>query len=98
MLTGSDMRGNDYESFEINFTEGRDVRPGETGVAAVGSDLVKKLGARVGGYVTVRDEQFLVVGIADKTLTAPDNSVWMSLADAQRLFVKDLPEIVQATR
>jgi putative ABC transport system permease protein len=95
ILTGSDMRGLQYESFEINFTEGRDVRPGETGVVAVGSDLVKKLGARVGGYVTVRDERFLVVGIADKTLTAPDSSVWMSLADAQRLFVQDLPEIVR---
>ena len=41
----------------------------------VGSDLVKKLGAKVGGNVTVRGEQFKVVGIMDKTLTAPDTSV-----------------------
>jgi putative ABC transport system permease protein len=96
LLTGSDLRGLKYESFDLTFSDGRDVRPDETGVVAVGSDLVKKLGAKVGGHITVKGEQFLVVGIADKTLTAPDNSVWMSLADAQRLFVKDLPEIVSA--
>lgn len=96
LLTGSDLRGLEYESFELTFAEGRDIQPGETGVVGVGSDLVRKLDARVGEYVTVRGEQFLVVGIADKTLTAPDNSVWMSLSDAQRLFTQDLPEIVRA--
>jgi len=95
LLAGSDMRGARYESFKITFSEGRDLRPGETGAVVVGSDLVKKLGARVGEHVTIRDEQFLVVGIMDKTLTAPDNSVYMSLADAQRIFVQDLPEIVR---
>ena len=85
------MRGLDYESFKITFSEGRDLRPDETGAVVVGSDLVKKLGAEVGEYVTVRDEQFLVVGIMDKTLTAPDNSVYMSLADAQRIFVRTSP-------
>jgi putative ABC transport system permease protein len=95
IIGGSDMRGVDYESFKIDFSEGRDLRPDETGAVVVGSDLVKKLGAKVGEYVTVRDEQFLVVGIMDKTLTAPDNSVYTSLADAQRIFLSDLPEIVR---
>ncbi len=95
ILTGSDQRGQELESFEISYAEGRAVRPDETGAVVVGSDLVNKLGARVGEYVTVRGEQFLVVGILDKTLTAPDSSVWMSLPDAQRLFVQDLPEMVR---
>ncbi len=43
----------------------------------------------------LRDTPFQVVGIMDKTLTAPDNSASISLADAQVLFVKDLPEIVR---
>jgi putative ABC transport system permease protein len=96
ILTASDMRGLQYETFEMTFSEGRDIRPGETGVAGVGSDLVKKLGAKVGGYITIKGEQFLVVGIADKTLTAPDNAVWVSLADGQRLFLKDLPEMIRS--
>jgi putative ABC transport system permease protein len=96
ILAGSDMRGVDYESFEITYSEGRDLKRGETGGVVVGSDLVAKLGARVGEYITVRDKQFLVVGIMDKTLTAPDNSVYMSLADAQAIFVSDLPEMIRA--
>ncbi len=95
LLAGSDMRGVDYESFEIAFTQGRDLHAGETGAVIVGSDLVNKLGAKVGEYVTVRDERFLVVGIMDKTLTAPDTSVYMSLTDAQKIFVSDLPEMIR---
>jgi putative ABC transport system permease protein len=91
LLVGTDLRGVGYESFDITFTEGRDLRPGETGAVIVGSDLVKKLDAKVGEYVTVRDEEFLVVGIMDKTLTAPDTSVSMALSDAQRLFTENLP-------
>jgi putative ABC transport system permease protein len=96
LLTGSDMRGQELESFQVSYSEGRALRPDENGAVVVGSDLVKKLSARVGEYVTVRDEQFLVVGIMEKTLTAPDNSVWMTLSDAQRLFVQDLPEMVRS--
>ena len=65
-------------------------------VAGVVKEVLVQLGAKVGGYITVKDEQFLVVGLADKTLTAPDSAVWMSLADAQRLFLSDLPEMVSA--
>jgi len=95
VLGGSDMRGTDYESFKISYSQGRDLRPDETGSVLVGSDLVKKLGAKVGGKVTVRGEQFTVVGIMEKTLTAPDNSVYMTLADAQRLFLQDVPAVAR---
>ena len=96
IISGSDLKGMELETFEITFAEGRDLRADELGAVVVGSDLVDKLDAKVGGYITVRDEQFLVVGILDKTLTAPDNSVWMTLPDAQRLFVQDLPELIRA--
>jgi putative ABC transport system permease protein len=95
ILAGSDMRGVGYESFKISFSAGHDLEKGKTGTVVVGSDLVTKLGAKVGEYVTVRDRQFLVVGIMDKTLTAPDSSVYMNLADAQEIFVADLPEMVR---
>ncbi len=36
------------------------------------------------------------MGILDKTLTAPDSSVWMTLPDAQRLFMQDLPEMLRS--
>jgi putative ABC transport system permease protein len=95
MIGGSDMKGENLESFKVSYAQGRKLTPNDVGSVVVGSDLVKKLGAKVGGMVTVRGEQFKVVGILGKTLTAPDSSVWMTLPDAQRLFAKDLPEMVR---
>lgn len=95
MIVGGDMRGEQLESFKITYAQGRALGPNDAGSVVVGSDLVKKLSARVGEYVTIRGEQFKVAGIMDKTLTAPDSSVWMTLGDAQRLFVQDLPEMIR---
>ena len=45
----------------------------------------------MGDIVTLRDTPFEVVGIYDKTLTAPDNTVVVSLADAQQLLYAQSP-------
>jgi putative ABC transport system permease protein len=95
VLVGSDMRGDSLESFKIGYSQGRGLTPQDTGVVVVGSDLVKKLKAMVGGAVTVRGKQFKVVGIMDKTLTAPDNSVYMILGDAQQLYWDDIKQYAQ---
>jgi putative ABC transport system permease protein len=94
MIGGSDMRGDNLESFKITYSDGRALTPNDSGSVVLGSDMVKKLGGKVGGYVTVRGEQFKVVGIMDKTLTAPDSEVIMTLPDAQRMYMKDVPEVV----
>jgi putative ABC transport system permease protein len=96
MIQGSDMRGENLDSFKITYSQGRALTPADQGSVVVGADLVKKLSAKVGGFVNVRGEQFKVVGIFGKTLTAPDSSVWMTLPDAQRLFAQDLPEMVRS--
>jgi putative ABC transport system permease protein len=96
MIVGSDMRGDNLESFKINYAQGRAIGPNDAGSVNVGSDLVNKLSAKVGGYITVRGEQFKVAGIMDKTLTAPDSSVYMTLSDAQRLAIQDLPEMIRS--
>lgn len=91
LIIGTDLRGRDLESFKITYSEGRALKPGETGAVVIGSDLVKRLGAKVGEKVTVRGEKFEVVGISEKTLSAPDTQVTMSLADAQRLYLQTIP-------
>lgn len=96
MIGGTDLRGDDFESFKLSYSSGRKLNPGENGKVTVGSDLVKKLNAKVGQNVTVKGEQFEVVGLIDKTLTAPDSEVIMTLSDAQRLFKKTLPETIQS--
>jgi putative ABC transport system permease protein len=94
-IVGSDLRSNGYETFEFRMAEGRDLTPSDRGVAVVGCDIAKALGAKVGGTVGLRGTPFEVVGLYDKTLTAPDNTVAISLYDAQQLLYTQLPKIVQ---
>ena len=96
-VSGSDQKGNPYETFKITYTSGRALRPTENGKVVVGSDLVKKLDAKVGGLVKIRDKSYEVVGIMGKTLTAPDNAVTMTLHDAQEIAAEDLPDVFKAT-
>ncbi len=96
-INGEDGRAVGYETFEVRYADGRGVEPDESGVVAVGSDLVAQLDATVGGDVEIRGETFEVVGILEKTLTAPDQSVLMSLPDAQDLLVESLPAAVRET-
>jgi putative ABC transport system permease protein len=96
MIIGSDMRAENLESFKLSYSAGRALTPDDVGSVVVGSDMANKLGAKVGGYVTIRGEQFKVVGIMNKTLTAPDTSVYMTLPDAQRLYMQDIPEVVRS--
>lgn len=85
-----------YESFKITYSSGRALKANEQGKVSVGSDLVKKLNAKVGGTVKVRGQDYEVVGIMNKTLTAPDNEVFMTLLDVQKIYYAELPEIVRA--
>lgn len=96
MVEATDLRDVGYESFVAPVVEGRDLKPDDRGNVVVGSDLVKQLNAHVGGTVEVRGEQFRVVGIYGKTLSAPDATVAMSLEDAQELFIDTLPKAVSA--
>jgi ABC-type lipoprotein release transport system permease subunit len=93
MITGS-VPGSDkgLETFTTTVAQGRKLQPGDTGnVVVLGSDLARKLNASAGGKVTIRDQEFEVIGILAPTLTAPDKDAAMPLATAQQLFVKTLP-------
>ncbi len=94
MIMGTDFRSDGLETFKIDYVEGRALRAGDEGKVTLGSDLARKLKADVGETVTLRGEKFVVVGIADKTLTAPDNTAMVTMADAQRLFAQDLPAAI----
>jgi putative ABC transport system permease protein len=95
-IIGSDFKGTKFETFKITYSAGRALREGDSGKVVVGTDLVKKLNAHVGSDITVRGKKFEVVGIIGKTLTAPDNEVWMTLPDAQKLAYSSMPEIIKS--
>lgn len=97
MIVGSDGRADGVETFEIDYSEGRALREGDRGVVALGSDMALKLDAEVGKTVEIRGERFEVVGIADRTLTAPDFTVMMPLADVQALYMQDVPSAMRGS-
>jgi putative ABC transport system permease protein len=85
------------EKFPMNVSIGRELTADDTGtVAVLGCDLARKLDATVGGKVTLRGVEFTVVGILAPTLTAPDKDALIPLDEAQQLFIKTLPPIVQS--
>lgn len=95
-IAAGDFNGQQYESFKITYSSGRALQPGDEGKVTIGSDLVKKLKAEVGKMVNIKGKDYEVVGIMNKTLTAPDNSVGMMLSDAQKILYSSLPEIIKA--
>lgn len=94
-ISNADFENQHLESFKITYAQGRALEAGDEGKVVVGADLVKKLNASIGGLVSVRGREYEVVGILDKTLTAPDNTVIMTLSDAQEVYYADLPEVVK---
>ena len=84
-----------YESFKLSYSSGRALKEDENGKVVVGADLVRKLGAKIGQPVTIKGKSYEVVGILEKTLTVPDNSVIVSLSDAQKILFEKLPEIIK---
>jgi len=95
MIVAGDFRGEGYETFETRVAEGRRLEPGDRSKVVVGSDLVGKLGAELGGDVEIRGKSYEVVGIMEKTLTAPDMAATVSLEEAQEIFSAGLPAAVR---
>lgn len=95
LITGSDLRGQDLESFPISFADGRDLTTEDQGKVVIGSDLVKKLDGQVGDTIAVRGREYEVIGVLNKTFSIPDNTVYMTLGDAQDILYETLPEFIQ---
>src|SRR5262249_41149754 len=74
LVMGADMNvpmpNRNYQVLPVR--TGRFLQPGDRGVAVAGNDFAASRGLRVGGTLTVDGATFKVVGILDKTLTAPD--------------------------
>ncbi len=96
-IQAEDGRAKGYETFTIDYAEGRELKNTDIGKVVVGSDLVQRFNAHVGGHVEVKDERYEVVGIMAKTLTAPDNTIVMTLQDARAIVYDELPDSVKSS-
>lgn len=97
-IQAEDGRADGWEEFTVNAIEGRlleNGEPSEDGNVVVGSDLVTQLDAKLGETVEIRGKDYTVVGILERTLTAPDKAVLMSMNDAQQILVDDMPAAVR---
>lgn len=83
---------------DLTLSSGRDLQPGDRRVAVLGSDLAKQLDAEVDDIIDVRGEDFLVVGLLDRTyINYSDSAAYVPIADAQQLYEASLPELFKGT-
>ena len=71
--------------------QGRNLRPGDRRVAVVGSSFASSRGLRVGDALTLEGTAYAVVGVLERTLTAPDRFVVVSIEDARQQWVAKDP-------
>ena len=77
----------------FRYISGGPIKVGQRGVTVLGNTLAKQMNAKVGQTVVLRGKKFRVVGILDKTFTAPDNSAEIPFTDAQTMYAASLPSI-----
>ena len=96
----TDDPNNRYSSFKTSFASGRGVR--SDGEVILGSSIAAEFNSKVGDTITLprvapdaraefASHHYTVVGILNKTLTAPDTGAFVSLHDAQTLLGDNLP-------
>ncbi len=67
--------------------EGRYLRQGDRRAAVVGASFAISHGLRVGDRLPLEGEPFQVVGVLQRTLTAPDRFVVVSIEDAREQWI-----------
>ncbi len=97
MVVAHNPEADPYESFKLSVTDGRMIESADRGKVVMGSDLAETKVVKLGDTIKLRDRDFEIVGILEKTLTAPDTSAIVSLTDAQELLYATLPDAFKQT-
>ena len=92
LLTGVEPETWLDPSVDLRVDSGRFLTAGERGVTVIGADLAERYGLRVGDTFTMRERDFEIVGVLERTLTFPDKIAYVPLADAQEIYVENVPE------
>ena len=80
---------------ELPVRAGRFLRAGDRGVVVVGADFAAARRLGVGGTLGLGAIKFGVIGVLDKTLTAPDRIAFVAIEDARELWLRRDPMLVQ---
>ncbi len=80
---------------ELPVRTGRPLRPADRRVTVLGADFAASRRLGVGASIALGGQDFAVVGILDKTFTAPDKFALVSIDDARELWLRRDPLLVQ---
>jgi putative ABC transport system permease protein len=97
-----------YSTFKLTYAAGHRVDPNGNGQVVLGSDITKEFHKKVGDSIQLPippkkfnpdfvGHTFTVVGILDKTGTAPDSFAIVSFKDGQTLFGDALPAALKGS-
>jgi putative ABC transport system permease protein len=92
LLTGIEPETWYDERVDLRIDAGRFLEAGEEAVTVIGADLAERYDLRVGDTFTMRDREFEVIGVLERTLTFPDKIAYVPLADAQQIYVEAVPQ------
>jgi putative ABC transport system permease protein len=106
-IVSYDPAENDYSALKTTFASGRGLDVNASGEIVLGSSVANEFRKKVGDSITLPvkpadanpdfvQHNYTVVGILNKTQTAPDTGAFVSLADAQLLLKEQLPVALQA--
>ncbi len=85
------------ESFKLTAAQGRLLTADDEGsdVVVLGADLARKHDKSPGETIEIRGREFMIVGVLEPTLTAPDTTALTPLKAAQQLLAEDAPIVVR---
>ena len=92
LLTGIEPETWYDDSVELRVDAGRLLEAGERGVTVIGADLAERYDRRVGDRITIREREFDIIGVLERTLTFPDKIAYVALRDAQEIYVESVPQ------
>jgi putative ABC transport system permease protein len=92
LLTGIEPETWYDDRVDLRLDAGRFLEAGEAGVTVIGADLAERYDLRVGDEFTMREREFEVIGVLERTLTFPDKIAYVPLADAQEIYVEAVPQ------
>jgi putative ABC transport system permease protein len=107
-ISSYDPAEDGYSALSTTYASGRAIDPNGTGQIVLGSSFAAEFGKKVGDSITLPvrpsdasadfvQHTYTVVGILNRTLTAPDTGAFVSLTDAQQLMKEQLPAALRAS-
>jgi putative ABC transport system permease protein len=92
LLTGIEPETWYDERIDLRIDAGRFLEADDQGVTVIGADLAERHDLRTGDTFEIRNRDFEIIGVLERTLTFPDKIAYVPLADAQQIYVEAVPQ------